>query len=252
MVASSSAHWLKRSRADARQTLRRLNDIFVLTSLSIRGLALVRDDLSATKRRAMDVVVLDHAGAEKETTRRKKHLRRLLSYAIERTQVEYALQSVVAETESYLGKVLRQVLTAHPSKLGSAEKKIELSLLLESSSKEEALSRLIEARVAAILYGSPSDYIAAVTETLSAQIPTELSAPFSEVKATRDLAVHANGIVNQVYLRKASGYSRAERGAVVPIDQAYLRHSVAVARRLVSFVSRTLQDKFGEIPGFES
>ncbi|MGB5941122.1 MAG: hypothetical protein WBG81_16975 [Rhodanobacter sp.] len=252
MTGTAPTHWQKRVRVDARRTMRRLNDVYLLTSLSTQGLLLVRDALSETKRRAMDVVVLDHAGAEKATTRRKKHIRTLLSAAIERTQVEYALQSVVAETEAFVGSVLRHILTAYPAKLSSGEKKIDLGIVLESTSRDEIISRLVETRIASTLYGSPGDYLGIVGEVVSVPMPSSLAGQFSEVKATRDLIVHAQGIANSVYIRKSGEYARVESGLLASVDQPYLRHAVAVARQLTSFLAKAVQDKFGETRDAES
>lgn len=244
MVASVPAQWTKLMRAEARRTVRRLNDVYVLTSLSADGLKLIRESLSATKRRAMDVVVLDHSGAEMATTRRKKHMRRLLHTAIERTQVEYALQSVVSEAEAFIASLLRHVLLAYPRKLLGSEKKVDLSVVIECDSRDEIISRLIDAKIAAILYGSPSDYLKAVGDIVSGRVPEELAGKFSEVKATRDLIVHAQGIANDLYIRKSAGYSRAASGTLVPIDRGYLRHGVAAARNLVIFLSLTASTTF--------
>ncbi|GHT95849.1 hypothetical protein AGMMS49545_19500 [Betaproteobacteria bacterium] len=240
-----SDDWPKSVRGVARRTSRRLNDIFMLTSFSVQGLLLVRDKLSETKRRAMDVVVLDHDGNEKTTTRRKKHLRPLLSAAVERMQVEYALQSVIGETEAFLAFVLRAVLTKYPTKLVPGGKKLDISVVLDSASKDEIIDRLVDDKVASTLYGSPAEYLEALGQVVSTSIPSSVAGPFAEVKATRDIVIHAKGIANGTYVKKARKYARVEPGVLIPVDHAYLRHATAVARKLVRFIAQAVQDKFG-------
>jgi hypothetical protein len=247
-----SNDWPKRVRGAARHTNRRLNDIFVLTSFSTQGLLLVREKLSETKRRAMDVVVLDHEGKEKTTTRRKKYLRPLISAAVERTQAEYALQSVIGEVEAFLAFVLRAVLTNYPAKLAAGEKKLDISVVMDSASREEIIERLIEDKVASTLYGSPAEYLEALSQVISTPIPSPVAGLFAEVKATRDIVVHAQGVANGTYVKKAGQYARVEPGVVVPVDHAYLRHATAAARKLVQFVAQAVQDKFAGAQGVQS
>jgi len=248
MATSGIQDWPNKVRGKGRSTLRRLNDVYLLTNLSISGLLLVHDKLSDTKRRAMDVTVLGQGGRQIATTRRKKHIRPLLNRAIERTQVEYALQSVVAETEAFLTVALRYVLGAFPEKLAAHDRKIDLGAVIEADSKESLLQRLVESRIAAILYGSPSEYLCTVADILSIRIPDVLVDAFSEVKATRDLVVHAEGIVNDIYLRKARKNSRANLGQEISVDVDYLRHAVAASRDLVSYMATEVPRKFKTQP----
>lgn len=70
------------------------------------------------------------------------------------------------------------------------------------------------------------------------------------MKATRDLLVHNDGVINAIYLEKAGELARGQNGEVVPISSEYFESSVRDMKNMSSIIYRGLLNKYGSSPEF--
>ena len=156
---------------------------------------------------------------------------------------------LVAGIEDFFLQVLKAVLGAYPDKVGSAP--LGLSELLEAGAFEPAIDRAIEGALIGLFYASPQKYRASIESYLS--MPPSVLEPlwpaFVEMKARRDLGVHANWQKNDVYAKKVfeAGGSPAP-GPFVGVDISYFSASEAISRRLVTAIEKHCLAKFSGSP----
>lgn len=67
---------------------------------------------------------------------------------------------------------------------------------------------------------------------------------YAEVKATRDLVVHNNGVANDAYVRKAGSKARAQDAELIPLDAEYFSQAIQCMKRLANTVCKQAEKKY--------
>lgn len=159
--------------------------------------------------------------------------------------------TAVAITEDYVHGVLKSVLQRFPEKLKlstdgtPADRKVELDLVLGSSTVEDILDAIIRKQLVSVFYGSPQRYFHYIESVLSIEVEQELKELFTEIKATRDIIVHNAERANEIYGEKAGKKARSKPGELLRNDKAYFQGAIRTMKTLShSIFSKTL-NKFG-------
>jgi hypothetical protein len=79
---------------------------------------------------------------------------------------------------------------------------VPFDLILDASSRDEAIDELIEHHLMSVMYEKPEAYIKYVSEICGVDLADGVFEDYLEIKATRDLLVHNRSEVNVVYLTK--------------------------------------------------
>jgi len=246
-------HFMKKSdlknyeefRVPRTRTIRALNDVHVVTSLSCRALQDAQQALGAPEITKLSFEVPTVKGESISIAREKSEIMALLSKAADRDLLGQALIVGVALVEDYLVQSLFTILSWYPKKLSSGDRKVDLDVVLGSKCLEDLIGELISKRIHSIFYSSPADYFRSTEDTLSINIPENYKHQYCEVKATRDLLVHNSGIINSQYLAKAGKLVRGAVGETVPLDGDYLQESFRTMKRIVVSVYSELLKKHG-------
>ncbi len=82
------------------------------------------------------------------------------------------------------------------------------------------------------MFGKPSDYLDKAEKVLAIELDTDLVRSFIEIKASRDIIIHNNGVINKVYVEKAGEKRRGEVGDELAIDQDYFRQVIITLKKL--------------------
>jgi hypothetical protein len=67
----------------------------------------------------------------------------------------------------------------------------------------------------------PAEYLEYLGHIIESQLLASVIDPFSELCATRDLIVHAQGKISEEYIAKAGSLSRGTIGDVLVMDRKY-------------------------------
>ena len=111
------------------------------------------------------------------------------------------LINIISETEMFYIDIVKEVIAAFPHKLGSHSLSLTDALNLE---KDELILNAAETYLSKIMYKKPTDYLKCLGDILSIET-NKFSDPwkvFVEAKARRDLGVHNNWLINDIYKRK--------------------------------------------------
>lgn len=155
------------------------------------------------------------------------------------------LISLVSEVEHFFSNAVATALRMYPGKMGNQT--FRLSEILSASSTDELVDRAASGVMHELMYEKPLDYLSGLCEILSIK-KERLSQPwlsFVEIKARRDLGVHNNWVVNQIYLRKIKEAQHTDLpslGVRLIPEFAYLQTAINSCDELV----RTMADLLGE------
>lgn len=173
------------------------------------------------------------------TYRKEQLLDRYQFLAIHQLSVNGLVQ-LVATVEAMLGDMIRVIVRRYPQKLG-AKRTLSIQAILEASSFEEIHVRATDVLLNELSYKSPGEFCEAVEALVSVNL-RECPAfhRYVEIKATRDIFVHNQGVANEIYLRKAGSHSRVKSGMKLPADTQYFLESYEYCLQLVDWLEEEL------------
>lgn len=135
------------------------------------------------------------------------------------------MYQLVTIAEPLFSDCLRTLLSEYPKKLGS-KRRIPLAVLFGAGSLDEAYGAAISAYLNELSYITPRDYAESVEHVFSFNLLAISNFhKYVELKATRDIYVHNQGIANETYVNKAGSHARVQSGHVLPIDLNYFWES---------------------------
>jgi len=238
-IGDRNAAALRRPRS---RTLKALNQLYFVTILTVEALNTSREVVRNADREKLTLEVPRIGGGTLKIEKRRTKVAKALKLEASRDAYAKALIVGVAHTEDYLTSTLRQVLTWVPEKLLlnseglKVDKSVKLEEVIKSKSRASFIAGAIEKRILELSYGSPSDFFDYTKDVLGIQLDKSLAASFFELKATRDLLVHAGGIINQKYLDKAGSAARGQIGHEIEIDVDYFESAIRTLKAVTSSI----------------
>jgi hypothetical protein len=161
----------------------------------------------------------------------------------------------VSQFEAFLGDVISTILKAYPQKLSvvpevgrekdQRPKDVSLEVILRSGSYAEIIDSVIAARCEALFFAPPKKYLEYLAEISGVDTSDEAFCNYIEIKASRDVIIHNNKIVNATYQSKAGKYARAQVGESVVVDAKYFDHTVMILKRISGIIARDTKKTFG-------
>jgi hypothetical protein len=151
-----------------------------------------------------------------------------------------AIYQLVTIMETLLNDILRMCLTEYPSKIPS-KKKVDIDCVLSSSSLEQAKRTIIDGILNEFAYKSPKDYATEFEKYTSVKLlENPVYHKYIELKATRDIHIHNNGIANDIYLTKSGVVARVKNGENLPVDIQYFLMSYEQCLQLNEILEQEL------------
>jgi hypothetical protein len=146
------------------------------------------------------------------------------------------LTGIVSILEAYITDTFLEYLLCYPGFLD--EKNIKLDDIAKSGSIGQVIKTLAEKTITNFSYKSFSEYHEKFAKCIDLEgtLPKKLLNEISEIKATRDIYVHANGRCNDIYLKKSGTLSRASIGEELPLSIVYIEKAIKKIDRYVSDV----------------
>jgi hypothetical protein len=188
----------------------------------------------------------------KEAFRTDKELKGLLTEIAERDLFENFIVTNVSRFESYLFKTLTEVIYEYPEKLGinvngiKPYKTVPIDFVMESQTIEELIRKVIGDRISSISYSTPQQYLQFFQEVTGCKTQEEEFLDYIEIKATRDILVHNDKIVNSIYLEKVGEKKRANINQAIPIDSKYFDFTIATMKRISGIIRREMEKKYNK------
>lgn len=152
-----------------------------------------------------------------------------------RLQINCLLELITA-TEALLGDIIKVIFNKFPEKIPSS-RKIDVSTVISSDSLESLKQYVIDSFLNELAYKSPEDYIREFKKYTNIDIvESELFLIYREAKASRDIFIHNQGIVNEIYISKSGDKFRADVGQQLPINALYFLKVYGTAINLIESI----------------
>lgn len=154
------------------------------------------------------------------------------------------IYQLVTIIEALLGDLIRLVILKYPKKIGP-KRSIKSSEVMNCQSIEALHLYTANTILNELFYKSPKEFAEESKRLLSISL---LECPFYhkyiEMKASRDIYIHNNGIANDTYLIKASTHARAKLHEKLPVDTVYFMENYEACIQLIEWMEQELNEKW--------
>lgn len=149
-----------------------------------------------------------------------------------------ALMLLITYFENLVSGVLKKDFILHPERVSLEEKSVSYKLLTEVGSVDEIREFLIDQEVTNKMYGSVDDWKKFFQKQLKLQLESweKKMEELQEIIARRNLYVHNNGIINNIYISLVPKCERTEIGKYLTINREY----IDIAIDLIEYLGMSL------------
>jgi hypothetical protein len=224
---------------------RYLNDAWIFTELMRPELKRRADELRNSKSKLKRKYPVPKRDKSVTSMRRDSDVGQVFQAQYERGIFETHIISIVSRVEAFIQECLIIAIRDQPRKLGIlGDKGIPLELFLEHASHDDLLESFIALRCQDLMFGKPAEYLAKVLKVLSIEIGDDILQAYIEMKASRDVIIHNQGEINQLYVDKAGDKKRGAVGDELIVDADYFEDVIKNAKRLSGAIQRKTELKY--------
>lgn len=151
-------------------------------------------------------------------------------------------QQFVSLFERFVFEFLRLWLTAYPGSL--AGNQLRFRTVLDSPDKPSIVEAVVQKEVHELAYQRVADWFDYLEKIAKLGCPhRDEIERLAEIKASRDVLVHNNGIANAVYSDKSMDRARFAEGDILELPEQYHRESWQLIKQVVNDVSNAAINK---------
>jgi hypothetical protein len=230
--------------------VRDLNNIHIFIRQALPLLEAARDRHAASSHTKDRRYFVPFIGRSKFARRTDHELREIYDRFTRHRLYEAFLITAVAEFESFLARVLREIIREYPQKLCdgvpgvSGCKSIPAEILLESDTIDEALDKAIAEHINGVFYARPKEYLNYLSKIIGVDTEDNSFLDYLEIKASRDILIHNSNVANATYLSKAGTKARVAVGENLSVDSEYFDKSLGTLKRLSGILKRDVEKSF--------
>ena len=153
-------------------------------------------------------------------------------------------QHFVSLFEQFVFDLLRAWLTEYPVSLSGNQ--LLFRTVLDAADKNEIVAAVVQKEVRGLAYKRVADWFVFLEKIAKLECPTEDQIrQLAEIKASRDVLVHNNGIANSIYIDKSMGLARFADGETLELPEHYHRESWRLIKQVVSDLTDAAINKVG-------
>jgi hypothetical protein len=162
--------------------------------------------------------------------------------------LDMALIYLIALFEAYIADSLRAVLVFRPEAMRS-RKQITYETVLSFDDRDQMIEAMASREINDVAYKGFRDQVAHYTDRFGVSIlPSDVDEDaIVEAMARRNLLVHNNGVVNEVYISTVPAAS-GRVGERLTVEQDYWDRIAQELSRIAAHVHAVLRDKFVSSP----
>lgn len=159
--------------------------------------------------------------------------------------IDLAFQHCVSIFEWYFFDLLEVLLKFRPEHI-SGKRQFELSIVFNSEDKPEIIKKVVDIELNKLKYQNIFDWMEYLNKIVGIEYPSgDDIEKLAEMKASRDVIVHNNYIVNDVYLRKAGKFTRFKLGDKLKVNEKeYFNDCAAFIKGIIENISDKVVNKY--------
>jgi len=226
------------------QLVRDLNDMHIFINQSLPILEDAKRKYASSNDENDKKYYVPSVKKTRIAQRNDSELKKIYEKYLKREIFESFLTTCVSRYEDFLFFSLKTIIKRYPHKLLTnvdgvrIPKEIQFDTLLMVRDLEALIELVITHGLISVSYAGPNNYIKYFSKVSGVEFPEETVGDYCELKATRDIVIHNNSIVNEVYIKKVDSLARSSLNKKIPIDQGYFEKSVALLKRMSGIVRR--------------
>jgi hypothetical protein len=152
------------------------------------------------------------------------------------------LQRFVSIFENFLYDELRLWLLAYPKSLSARQ--LSGKEIFGLADKAAIVDALVDKELKDLFYDRPANWFEYLRGRVEIGVPLAAEAEqFAEIKATRDVLAHGQGVANAYYADKAGNAARAQPGQPLDVPEPYHQASWELIRKLVQDIATEMAAK---------
>lgn len=227
-----------------------LNDIYIWSTLVFQALddSLSNDEFLNTKKFRVPSRI-----PSKEIRRTPEQVDKIIRNAKDKDLYHALFTFIIAQVESFMNDIISLCLQFDNRRLKATipsinhTKKIDVSEIIDCNCKDDIISLLIEKELTAIFYASPHKQKEYFEQVLGVKLEEKLWNSWIENKATRDLILHNQCEINEIYISKTGTFARGKIGELITVNQDYFNKSLANLKSIIGKISSTIQKDFRNV-----
>ena len=230
--------------------IKKLNDFYIEVLLTVNSLKEMKNSISQRSAKNKYLVPKLRGGV-REVPRKTSEIIERLDERIDYSEFSQSIIFSIAMSENFILETLRFALISYPEKIlisckgNEGERSIDLKNIISKNDIGEIISEQAMARLNQAMYSSPKQFEEYFKKVTGFGLGESFES-YIELKATRDLLVHNDGYINEIYLQKAGDSARGALGERISIDSTYFEEAIRHLKKLSSVIYRGQLDKFGE------
>ncbi len=155
-------------------------------------------------------------------------------------------QHFVSLFEQFVFDLIRAWLTEYPGSLSGNQ--LQFRTVLDAADKNDIVNAVVQKEVHGLSYNRVSGWFEYLEKIAHLGYPTQNQIQrFEEIKASRDVLVHNNGIANSIYVDKSMGLARFAHGDTLELPEHYHLESWQLIKQIVSDVANAGIDKLANL-----
>ena len=156
---------------------------------------------------------------------------------------------MISLVEDYFNKIMKLLLFYDNNRIkctisnASMQTSIDIVDFIDNS-KEEMISQIIYNRIDRIFYATPQVQLDYMDKALGINIKKDEWYKWIEYKARRDVIIHNNCIVNEVYSNKVNGYGRYKIGDTINFSESEFAIILTDFKSLIGQIDHIIRQKY--------
>lgn len=232
---------------------KKLNNTFIWFSLSHDAIGEARNNEDFISQSRIEVPSLRSG---KTVKRKKEDLISILTTAYDKELIYTIFSHLTSQMEHFLYELIEGVLLIDNRRIKLKTNKIkfidsiDVGTILNADGHVDIIKKIIDANLMAVFYASPDKQFEYINTVFSIENDEKLDKyiqKWKEFKAARDIIIHNNGIINELYIKKSGEYARGEVGEELLINKDdvgdLLKYLKSIIGKLCTNIKNTNKNK---------
>lgn len=162
-----------------------------------------------------------------------------------------AFVSIVSDIEDYLSKIMKWILLTDIERIKCTipgvnfTKDISIVDFL-TVDRSELIEEIVDQRLVSLFYAKPQKQLEYLDKAVGIKIDEGTWDFWIEIKARRDLWVHNEGVVNQIYIEKTGNKIGYKKGDIATIDNNYFTECISKLKSMVGSIDSGIRKAYKE------